>query len=284
MKQTRIIFQTVVLVLGALMSFQLSAQTDTLSQKPQTAPAEVPQVDSAQVQLMNLQKANDSLQKVVDSLNSVIYEQYGAILRSATAMLYRPYYPKFESFRDLLMQIPDSLMQNYTYGMWNEINKMIESSQVDSVNLRRKVEQMLLFLPRETFNREDFRIIDLVMEGIDKNYPLYDAKQHAIELLQTVSDSVQNVLHLDFKSVIELLTVYKESSEEIHTVLEDIVKSAKNGTDYDVLKKKLTATQYYKKYYNQKKTIPYLNGVIENALEYLDNGDVRKLQELLKKV
>lgn len=212
-----------------------------------------------------LKKENDSLRKLVE-------EQYINIYRGGYVLLDGKYYSGYEKYIDMLKGISDSQRQSLSYGMWKELENLIMKSNTAPIEIRQKVLDMVVNLPTGILQKEEFDMIDLVFNGVDKE--MYNPIQHTIALLKSIPDDVK--VYRD--ELINTLSDYKQSNEEILTALKT------KGTAQSILNK-IKETGYYKNYYTQKNKIRiyYLDEVIDMAIKRLQNGNTN-LQDLIEKL
>lgn len=263
--------------------------------------------NSAKRNTMTLTSNTDSLQFVIDSLQNALREmevrcdqqqqelqrlRAGAgspeqdcdmsyVMNYGNALLFRRYSARVEDIANLLISVPDSLKQKDRDQMLDQARRMIEASNV-SQDIRKRVKELLEETPRYEQFSEDIREV-LRNVPAEAQYE-YNLTQHAIDLIdampKTVTDSDDR-----YAIVRELLVAYKSSNEEIKSVLQSIQNDPDNSINisdrWPAFVNKIKATQYYKRYYGKPWTIPYLNGIIDQALARLQNAqkhvDLREL-------
>ena len=214
-----------------------------------------------------------------DSLHKVINDQYIYVLNYGNALLYRKYNARVEDILGLLMMMPDTLRRVDRAQMLAEARAMIAASDVPSQDIRNRVFALLQSLPPESLDKQTNKDIQDVLSNV-RDYPLeYNMVQHALSLIDALpKDITDNDTRYDL--VRTLLSVYKESNDEIKTTLMRIQNSEKNSgvfieESWPSFVKQLKNTDYYKKYYSQPWTIRYLNNIIDRALQRMQNAKNR---------
>ena len=245
------------------------------------------QVNANMIKLMKEREA--ALLNENDSLHKVVNDLYIYVLNYGNALLYRRYNARVEDVLGMLLMMPDTLRHADRAQMLAEARAMIAASDVPSQDIRNRVYSLLQSLPPETFDMQTNKDIQDVLSNV-KDYPLeYNVVQHAISLIDALpKDITANDTRYDL--VRTLLSVYKESNDEIKTTLMSIQNSEKNSgvfieESWPMFVKQLKNTDYYEKYYNQSWTIRYLNDVIDEALQRMQNAKNRvDLEDLIGKL
>lgn len=270
-------------------------------------------IDGLQLVINSQQRLSDSLSQVIrgtdeqlqiqkqkeaalltvnDSLKKVIYDQYAYLLNYSVSLLYKRYNSRVDDIERMLRGVPDSLKRADREQLLADAKAMIDASNAPSQDMRNRVFGLLRTLPPETLDEQTKKDIQTVLSNVGENYPQYNPVQHALAMLEALPKDIA-ASDNNYDVVRNLLSVYKASNDEIKETLENIQNNGKNigafiEDSWPNFVKQLKNTNYYKIYYSKDShawTIRYLNDVIDEALQRLQNAKSRvNLEDLIKKL
>lgn len=287
---------------------QLSAQnkknkdkvSDTLHTELTEASQDISLIDSLQHIIDSLQNSLilagkdkehthlllQQLQAENDSLKSIPACDMSYVLNYGNALLYRKYSARADDIAALLTNIPENLKQKDRDQMLAEAKVMVQSSEVPSQDIRNRVYHLLEMVPHDQQTNEDIR--EILSHVPQDKVTEYSLTKHAIELIDQLPREV-TAKDDRYTIIRNLLLAYKDATVELKAVLQSIQDHPGNSIDMPDNKssfiKQIKTTNYYKQYYNQVWTIPYLNSVIDTAIARLQNATSHiDMEDLIKEL
>ena len=287
---------------------QLSAQnkknkdkvSDTLHTELTEASQDISMIDSLQhiidsLQSSLIQAGKDKehthlllqqLQAENDSLKSIPACDMSYVLNYGNALLYRKYSARADDIAALLTNIPENLKQKDRDQMLAEAKVMVQSSEVSSQDIRNRVYHLLEMVPHDQQANEDIR--EILSHVPQDKVTEYSLTKHAIELIDQLPREV-TAKDDRYTIIRNLLLAYKDATVELKAVLQSIQDHPGNSIDMPDNKssfiKQIKTTNYYKQYYDQVWTIPYLNSVINTAIARLQNATSHiDMEDLIKEL
>lgn len=235
------------------------------------------QTDSLKARINQYQLDVQRLNQQIAESQAALDEQSKYILNYGNALLYRKYNANIEDMIVWLDNVSDKAKQEYTKSLLESARSMIYDSQVKDQDLKDKVWDMMstLISRNDTVAMND---LGRIFRGIpqDRHYG-FNLTDHAVALIDNVSQEVKDKDPENRYTIIrDLLTKYKDYNEEILRVLNGIQSDSKNsGANMSAHVKsgfinQIKNTKYYKELYsNSGWKIPFLNGIIEETIEYI---------------
>ena len=287
---------------------QISAQnkknkdkvSDTLHTELTEASQDISMIDSLQHIIDSLQNSLilagkdkehthlllQQLQAENDSLKSIPACDMSYVLNYGNALLYRKYSARADDIAALLTNIPENLKQKDRDQMLAEAKVMVQSSEVPSQDIRNRVYHLLEMVPHDQQTNEDIR--EILSHVPQDKVTEYSLTKHAIELIDQLPREV-TAKDDRYTIIRNLLLAYKDATVELKAVLQSIQDHPGNSIDMPDNKssfiKQIKTTNYYKQYYNQVWTIPYLNSVINTAIARLQNATSHiDMEDLIKEL
>lgn len=250
-------------------------------------------IDSLQSSLIQAGKDKEhthlllqQLQAENDSLKSIPACDMSYVLNYGNALLYRKYSARADDIAALLTNIPENLKQKDRDQMLAEAKVMVQSSEVPSQDIRNRVYHLLEMVPHDQQTNEDIR--EILSHVPQDKVTEYSLTKHAIELIDQLPREV-TAKDDRYTIIRNLLLAYKDATVELKAVLQSIQDHPGNSIDMPDNKssfiKQIKTTNYYKQYYNQVWTIPYLNSVIDTAIARLQNATSHiDMEDLIKEL
>ena len=226
------------------------------------------------------------LQAENDSLKSIPACDMSYVLNYGNALLYRKYSARADDIAALLTNIPENLKQKDRDQMLAEAKVMVQSSEVPSQDIRNRVYHLLEMVPHDQQTNEDIR--EILSHVPQDKVTEYSLTKHAIELIDQLPREV-TAKDDRYTIIRNLLLAYKDATVELKAVLQSIQDHPGNSIDMPDNKssfiKQIKTTNYYKQYYDQVWTIPYLNSVINTAIARLQNATSHiDMEDLIKEL
>lgn len=238
--------------------------------------------------LNDLQAQNDSLISILEKqkvenkkLSDEIAnfsETHKYILNYGNAMLFRKYNARIDDIIRWLDAIPNEAKQKDIQEMLDEIDVMIKASTVPEQDLRVLVwEKIAPHLNNDDLLMENFR---KVFAGIpdDVEWAKYNLVKHAETFIDNVSKEIK-ASDSRYDIIKDLLANYKGFNDEIYSVLVNINTDPDNNNSRmnpkvkDNYISKIKNTNYYKNYYTANFNIPFLNDIIDEAINLIQKSN-----------